>query len=68
MNLPNMDLRIYAKERGIPLWAIAREFKISLSTLHARLNSDDSEEKTREFKESFTRIVDRVSERNSKGG
>ena len=54
---PNLDLRLYAKGRGVPLWRIAQEFGFSEQTMILRLRKQYSKEDAEEF----MRIVDKIS-------
>jgi hypothetical protein len=52
-----MDLRLYARGHGVPLWKIAQEFGFSEQTMIQRLRKQYSKEDAEEFK----RIVDKIS-------
>lgn len=54
---PNLDLRLYAKGHGVPLWRIAQEFGFSEQTMILRLRKQYSKEDADEFR----RIVDKLS-------
>ena len=54
---PNLDLRLYAKGHGVPLWRIAQEFEFSEQTMILRLRKPFSKEDAEEF----MRIVDKIS-------
>jgi len=54
---PNLDLRLYAKGHGVPLWRIAQEFGFSEQTMIQRLRKQYSKEDAKEF----MRIVDKLS-------
>jgi len=54
---PNMDLRLYARGHGVPLWRIAQEFGFSEQTMIQRLRKQYSKEDAEEF----MRIVDKLS-------
>ena len=54
---PNMDLRLYARGHGVPLWRIAQEFGFSEQTMIQRLRKQYSKEDA----EAFMRIVDKLS-------
>ena len=54
---PNMDLRLYARGHGVPLWKIAQEHGFSEQTMIMRLRKQYSKEDAEEFK----RIVDKIS-------
>jgi hypothetical protein len=54
---PNLDLRLYAKGHGVPLWRIAQEFGFSEQTMIMRLRKQYSKEDAEEF----MRIVDKIS-------
>jgi hypothetical protein len=54
---PNLDLRLYAKGHGVPLWRIAQEFGFSEQTMILRLRKQYSKEDAKEF----MRIVDKIS-------
>lgn len=53
---PNMDLRLYARGHGVPLWKIAQELGFSEQTMIQRLRKQYSKEDAEEFK----RIVDKI--------
>ena len=53
---PNMNLRLYAKGHGVPLWRIAQEFGFSEQTMIMRLRKQYSKEDAEEF----MRIVDKL--------
>jgi len=53
---PNLDLRLYARGRGVPLWRIAQEFGFSEQTMILRLRKQYSKEDAEEF----MRIVDKI--------
>jgi hypothetical protein len=52
-----MDLRLYARGHGVPLWRIAQEFGFSEQTMIMRLRKQYSKEDAEEF----MRIVDKLS-------
>jgi hypothetical protein len=52
-----MDLRLYARGHGVPLWRIAQEFGFSEQTMIQRLRKVYSKEDADEFR----RIVDKLS-------
>ena len=54
---PNMNLRLYAKGHGVPLWRIAQEYGFSEQTMIMRLRKQYSKEDADEFR----RIVDKLS-------
>ena len=54
---PNMDLRLYARGKGAPLWRVAEAYGIHENTLLQRLRKQYSKEDAEEF----TRIVDKIS-------
>ena len=54
---PNLDLRLYAKGHGVPLWRIAQELGFSEQTLILRLRKQYSKEDAEEF----MRIVDKIA-------
>ena len=54
---PNMDLRLYARGHGVPLWRIAQEYGFSEQTMILRLRKQYSKEDAEEF----MRIVDKLS-------
>ena len=54
---PNMNLRLYAKGHGVPLWRIAQELGFSEQTMILRLRKQYSKEDAGEF----MRIVDKIS-------
>ena len=54
---PNMNLRLYAKGHGVPLWRIAQEYGFSEQTMIMRLRKQYSKEDAEEF----MRIVDKLS-------
>lgn len=54
---PNMDLRYYARGRGVALWRIAKEVGIHEQTLILRLRVPFNEDRQRVFKE----IVDKLA-------
>ena len=54
---PNLDLRLYAKGHGVPLWRIAQELGFSEQTMILRLRKQYSKEDAEEF----MRIVDKIS-------
>jgi hypothetical protein len=54
---PNLDLRLYAKGHGVPLWRIAQEYGFSEQTMIMRLRKQYSKEDAEEF----MRIVDKLS-------
>jgi hypothetical protein len=54
---PNMDLRLYARGHGVPLWRIAQEYGFSEQTMIMRLRKQYSKEDAEEF----MRIVDKLS-------
>jgi len=53
----NMQLRTYAREHDVSLGAISDELKISISTMHNRLNDKNLDEF---FKKAFMEAVDNV--------
>ena len=55
---PNMDLRFYAKGKGVSLWMIARVYSVHENTLLNRLRVEFSEAE----KADFRAIVDRLAE------
>ena len=54
---PNLDLRLYAKGHGVPLWRIAQELGFSEQTMILRLRKQYSKEDADEF----MRIVDKIA-------
>ena len=54
---PNMDLRFYARGKGVPLWRVAEAYGIHENTLLQRLRKQYSKEDAEEF----MRIVDKLS-------
>lgn len=54
---PNLDLRLYARGHGVPLWRIAQEYGFSEQTMIMRLRKQYSNEDADEFR----RIVDKLS-------
>ena len=54
---PNLDLRLYARGHGVPLWRIAQELGFSEQTIIMRLRKQYSKEDAEEF----MRIVDKLS-------
>jgi hypothetical protein len=54
---PNMDLRFYARGKGVPLWRVAEAYGIHENTLLQRLRKQYSKEDADEFR----RIVDKIS-------
>lgn len=56
----NIDLRLYAKGKGVPLWLIAKEMGVSEPTILRWLRVPFSQEKADEFRA----IVDKIA----KGG
>ena len=54
---PNMDLRFYARGKGVPLWRVAEAYGIHENTLLQRLRKQYSKEDAEEFK----KIVDKLS-------
>ena len=54
---PNMDLRLYARGKGVPLWRVAEAYGIHENTLLQRLRKQYSKEDAEEF----MRIVDKIS-------
>ena len=54
---PNMDLRLYARGKGVPLWRVAEAYGIHENTLLQRLRKQYSKEDAGEF----MRIVDKIS-------
>ena len=54
---PNMNLRLYARGHGVPLWRIAQEYGFSEQTMIMRLRKQYSKEDADEF----MRIVDKLS-------
>ena len=54
---PNMDLRFYARGKGVPLWRVAEAYGIHENTLLQRLRKQYSKEDAEEFR----RIVDKIS-------
>jgi len=55
---PNMDLRFYAKGKGVSLWMVAREYDIHENTLLNRLRNEFTDAEKSEFRA----IVDRLAE------
>ena len=53
---PNMDLRFYARGKGVPLWRVAEAYGIHENTLLQRLRKQYSKEDAEEF----MRIVDKI--------
>lgn len=54
--MANEDLRNYAKSRGVFLWEIAREMKISETTVTRWLRTELVANDKRHFKEAVDRI------------
>lgn len=54
----NMELRVYAKERGVAMWEVAIAMGLSENTLYRRLRELQPEE----FKQEFRRSVDRLAD------
>ncbi|NLG11389.1 MAG: hypothetical protein GX562_07675 [Coriobacteriaceae bacterium] len=52
-----MDLRFYARGKGVPLWRVAEAYGIHENTLLQRLRKQYSKEDAKEF----MRIVDKLS-------
>ncbi len=57
--LCNMDLREYAKIRGVCLWEIARELGVNDGNFSRKLRSEFTDEQKTEIRE----IIDRLSAR-----
>lgn len=56
MKKPNMELRVYAKVKGIPLWMIAKKLNFSDGKLYALLRVE-----SKEFTDAFRKAVDELS-------
>ena len=54
---PNLDLRLYAKGHGVPLWRIAQEFEFSEQTMILRLRKPFSKEDAEDFKKKVDKIA-----------
>ena len=54
---PNLDLRLYARGHGVPLWRIEPEYGFSEQTMILCLRKQYSKEDAEELK----RIVDKLS-------
>jgi len=54
---PNMDLRLYARGHGVPLWRIAQEYGFSEQTMIMRLRKQFSEEDSADFKAKVDKIA-----------
>jgi hypothetical protein len=55
MKKPNMELRMYAKDKDIPLWAVAERLGMSDNNLYIKLRKDDPA-----FAERFRLAVDEI--------
>ena len=54
---PNMDLRFYARGKGVPLWRVAEAYGIHENTLLQRLRKQLSEEDSADFKAKVDKIA-----------
>jgi hypothetical protein len=57
----NKDIRIYAKEKGVFFWQIAKVMGVSEPTMTRRLRSELSEQD----KQTFRHIIDELSAQNN---
>ena len=55
----NMELRVYAKKKAVPLWKIAIHMGFSDNTLYRRLR----EQQAIQFVEAFKKAVDTIAEK-----
>ncbi len=55
--MPNEGLKKYAKDRGVPLWQVARGFGCNDGNLSRKLRNDFSPEQA----ERFCRVVDEIA-------
>jgi len=56
MKKPNMGLRMYAKDKDIPLWAVAERLGMSDNNLYIKLRKEDAT-----FEERFKQAVDEIA-------
>jgi len=54
---PNMDLRFYARGKGVSIWMIADEYGVHENTLLNRMRKQFTEEEANEFKAKVDKIV-----------
>jgi hypothetical protein len=66
-NLPNRNIKDYAKEKGVKMWQIAQKMSITQSYLCVLLRENLTEDQIEAYKELIDEIADGATEEKAKG-